>query len=78
MLPKVRITRKKASIKSCSELNFVQKSPQVDMSICLRSGARGLERLKWLKSDVELKQQIKINYFKNMILFHISIKFFQN
>ncbi len=33
---------KKASKKSSSELNFVQKSPQAQMSFSHRSGARGL------------------------------------
>ncbi len=33
MLPKIRITSKKASNKSCSELNFMQKSPRAHTSI---------------------------------------------
>ncbi len=33
MLPKINVTSKKDSNKSCSELNFIQKSPQVHMCI---------------------------------------------
>ncbi len=44
--PKIRITSKKGSYKCCLEMNFVQKSPRLHMSICLQTGARGLlERL---------------------------------
>ncbi len=39
---------KKASIKSSSELNFVQKSPRAHMFISSKSGTRGLERSLWL------------------------------
>ncbi len=35
---------KKASNKSCSKLNFVQKSPRAHLSICRGSGPTGLER----------------------------------
>ncbi len=38
-------SQKKTSNKSCSELNFVQKSNRVLMSISLWDGTRGLERL---------------------------------
>ncbi len=57
MLRKVRITYKKASNKSCSELNFVQKSAQAHMSFSPWSGARGLERLIWLKYNIALKME---------------------
>ncbi len=40
----IRILLKKASNKSCSELNFIQKSPRAHMSISPQSGARGLKR----------------------------------
>ncbi len=56
-LPKIRIASKKASNKSCSELNFVQKSPQAHLAIFLQSGARGLERLIWLKYNTLMKRQ---------------------
>ncbi len=39
----------KPSSKSCSSLNFVQKSPRGQMSIFTWSGARGLENFIWLK-----------------------------
>ncbi len=45
MMPKIRITSKKSSNKSCSELNFVQKSTRALMSIFPCSGASALERL---------------------------------
>ncbi len=45
MQPKVRISRKKASNKSCLELNFIQKNTRAHMYISPGSGARGLERL---------------------------------
>ncbi len=35
MLPKIRITSKNASNKSCSELTFIEKSPRAHMSISL-------------------------------------------
>ncbi len=41
MLPKLRITSKKVWNKSCSVLNFVQKSPRTHMSIYPWSGGRG-------------------------------------
>ncbi len=40
---------KKASNKSCLELNFAQKSLRTHISISPRGGVRGLERLIWLK-----------------------------
>ncbi len=43
-LPKIRITTKKHSNKSCSASNFVQKSTPGHMSISHQSGARGLKR----------------------------------
>ncbi len=36
LLPKIRITSKKASNESCSKLNFVQKSPRAHMSVSLK------------------------------------------
>ncbi len=47
---------KKVSNKSCSELDFVQKSPRGHMSIFPQSGARRLERLIWLKYYFVLKR----------------------
>ncbi len=41
MPPKIRISSKKALNKSCSKLNFIQKSSRVHMSIAPRSRARG-------------------------------------
>ncbi len=61
MLPKLRITSKKASNSCCLELNFVQKSQRVHMSISPQSGAKGLERLIWLKCFIVLKRQITFN-----------------
>ncbi len=43
-LPKISIISKKASNKSCLELNFIQESPQVHMFIRPRSEARVLQR----------------------------------
>ncbi len=48
-LPEIRITSNKASNKSCSKLNFVQKSPRAHMSIFSMSGAWGLQRSVHLK-----------------------------
>ncbi len=48
-LLKVRITSKKASSKSCAELNFVRKSPWAHKSISPVSGSRGLQRSICLK-----------------------------
>ncbi len=48
-LQKLSLISKTCSNKSCSELNFVQKSQRVHMSISVRSGARGLERLPSFK-----------------------------
>ncbi len=49
MLLKLPIILKNASNKSCYALNFVQKSQRTHMSICPRSGARGLRGLQSLK-----------------------------
>ncbi len=49
MLRKIPILWKKSSSKSFLELNFLQKSHQVHMSISPQSGDRRLERLIWLK-----------------------------
>ncbi len=65
MLPKIRIPSKKAWNKSCSELNFIQKSSR---RICLsvppplQSGARGQERLICLKYYMILKWQITFRH----------------
>ncbi len=49
------------------------------MSIPHQSAATGLENLPCLKYNVlKLKNNLKINFFKNTLLFHIRIKFFQN
>ncbi len=52
---------KKASNKSRLELNLIQRSPQSHVSIFHQSGARGLERLIWLKYYTVLKLQITFN-----------------
>ncbi len=56
MLPKICITSKKGLNKSCSELNFVQKSPW-DMSISPTSGVGRLQRSVHLKSYNVQKQK---------------------
>ncbi len=61
MLLKILVIFKKVSNKSCSELNFVQKSSRVHMCISLQSGARGPKRLLWLKYYIILKRQITFN-----------------
>ncbi len=58
-LSRIRIVSKKASNKSCSELNFVQKSTLGHMSISLKSGARGLQRSVCLKSFNVQKWEIR-------------------
>ncbi len=50
----MRIAAKKASNKSFSELNFVQKILRVHMSITHQSGAKGLERLILSKYNIVL------------------------
>ncbi len=47
----IRVASKKALNKSCSKLNFAQKSPQANMSISSWSEARGLERFPSLKNN---------------------------
>ncbi len=49
MLTKLPIITKTASNKSCSELNFLQKSQAVHMSVSPMSGARRLQRLPYFK-----------------------------
>ncbi len=44
-MPKIRIPSRKASNKSCSELNFEQKSQRAHMSISPQSEVRGREKL---------------------------------
>ncbi len=65
MAPKIRIISKKASNKSCSELNFIQKSLQAHTSISPQGGARELERLMWLEYYIVLKLQITLNLVLN-------------
>ncbi len=48
-LPKSTIPSKNASIKSCLQLNFIQKSQWAHMSISLRSRATGFQRLSFSK-----------------------------
>ncbi len=70
MLPKICVTFEKASNKSCSELDFVQKSAEC---ICLsspKSGAWGLQRLIRLKYNIVIKREntltLGLNAAKNM------------
>ncbi len=70
-LPKIRNTWKKAWNESCSELNFVQESQRAHMSVFPppQNGARGLQRLIWLKNYCLQKQQntfnVRLNAAKN-------------
>ncbi len=59
MLPKIRIISKKALNKSCSELNFVQRSPRAHMSISPMGGAMGLQRSVCLKCYNAQKREIR-------------------
>ncbi len=59
ILPKIRITSKKASNKNCSKLNFAQKSPRAHMSISPTSGTRGHQRSVCLKSYNVQKREIR-------------------
>ncbi len=59
MLPKICITSKKASNKSCPGLNFAQKSPRAHMCISFSSGASGLQRSIYLKSYNVQKWEIR-------------------
>ncbi len=61
MLPKILITSKKASNKSCLELNFIQKNQRAHISVSPQSGARGCEGLIQLKYYIVLKRQITFN-----------------
>ncbi len=56
---------KRISNKSCSELNFVKESQWAHMSIFPQSGARGFERLIWLKYYILLTLQITFNLALN-------------
>ncbi len=49
MARKIMIYLKNALNKSCSEFNFLQKTQWTNVSISLYSGARGLQRLPFLK-----------------------------
>ncbi len=75
-LPKIHVTYEKTSNKSCSELNFVRKSPRVHMSISPHSGARELKKLIWFKYNIVLKSKntftLELNTAKNMC--HIQNK----
>ncbi len=70
MLPKICIKSNKVSNKSCSKLNFVEKSRLADISMKPRNGARDLERLIWLKYYFVLKWQnifnLELNTAKSM------------
>ncbi len=57
-MPNICITLKSDSNKSCSALNWVQKSQWAHMSISPRSGAWGLKTLIWLKNYNAQKRQI--------------------
>ncbi len=65
MFPKIRITRQKASNKSCLELNFIQKSPRAHMSISPTSGAREFQRSVCLKSYNVQKWEIRFTLGQN-------------
>ncbi len=64
--PKIRITSKKASNKSCSKSNFAQKSLMVHMSISLTSEARGSKDQYVLKSYNVQKQKIRFTLGLNI------------
>ncbi len=51
---------KKASSKSCSELNFVPKSPRAHMSTTPGSGAGGIERLACSKNYYVRKHKLHL------------------
>ncbi len=53
---------KKASNKSCSKLNFEQKSTQTHMSIFILNKARGLERFLSLKNNYVQKQGSRFSF----------------
>ncbi len=59
MRPKIRITSKKISNKSCSKSNFAQKCLRAHMSISPTSGARGPGRSVRLKSKNVQKREIR-------------------
>ncbi len=59
MLQKITIIWKKGLSKSCLKLNFLQISQWARMSISHQSGARGMEKLIWLKY---LNVQKMLNY----------------
>ncbi len=63
MLPKIRMMSKISSNKSCSELNFIQKSQWAH--IFLKREARGLERLIRLKYYNKEKWQITFTLWLN-------------
>ncbi len=61
-LLKILIILKKASNKSCLELNFIQKvRERTYLPPLPQSGAMGIERLIWLKYYIVLKQEITFN-----------------
>ncbi len=59
-----RIISKKDSNKSCSELNFQTKTYRTYMSISLRSGSTGLQRLSFLKFYNVLESAKNTYYIK--------------
>ncbi len=62
MLPKISVTTKKASNKSCSELNFVKKNPCAYVYLP-PLWSKGFERLIWLKYYTQ--RQIAFNLVLN-------------
>ncbi len=65
MLPKLLIISENASIKSCWELNYVQKSQWGHMSISAGSGTMGLQRLICFKYEIVLKWESRFTFGLN-------------
>ncbi len=66
---------KKGSNKNYSKLNFVQKSPQVRMSVTPWIGTRGLESLIWFLYGTETANYIQFRApVKNTHYFNKSFK----
>ncbi len=64
-LPKLPILWKNTSNKSCSQLNFLHISQWVQMSIFLKSGTRGFQRLPSLnRFTLELNTAKNTHYIK--------------
>ncbi len=72
------IKKKKASNKSYSELNFVQKTPLAYMSISSKKGARELQTLICLKpynvQKWEIRFTLGLNAAKNNALYQIKVQ----